>query len=65
MLNLTEILLKVLSTNQWGVYYKGEPLEKMNTNEGMTMYRVNEIQVSDILASLEKEIKEHLENNNK
>ncbi len=62
MLNLTETILKVLSQNSWGIYYKVDPIEKVKAQEGMTLYRVNEINISDFLTSLEDAIKESLEN---
>ena len=62
MLNLTETILKVLSQNSWGIYYKVDPIEKVKAQEGMTLYRVNEINISVFLTSFEDAIKESLEN---
>ena len=47
-MKLTDILSEVLSKNDWGVYFKAEPLEKLSCSggsyeDGAKMYRVNEI----------------------
>lgn len=62
MLNLTETILKVLSQNSWGIYYKVDPIEKVKAQEAVTFYRVNEISMSDFLNAFENAIKESLEN---
>ena len=42
-MNIHEILSKVLSKNDWGVFFKGEPIEGYPTQDGVKMYKVNEI----------------------
>jgi len=62
VLNLVEMIQKVLESNSWGVYYKVDPLERVKAQEGMTFYKINEINPSDFFEALEKAIKESLEN---
>jgi hypothetical protein len=62
VLNLTEAILKVLSKNSWGIYYKVDPIEKVKAQEGMTLYRVNEINTADFLSSFQECIEESIEN---
>ena len=50
MLN-KELLIKVLSENNWGVYLKSSPLEEMTTTNVGKIYHVNEVDVSNLVES--------------
>ena len=43
IMNIHELLSKILSKNDWGVFFKGEPIEGYPTQDGVKMYKVNEI----------------------
>ncbi len=51
-----EILSKVLSENEWGIFFKGEPIEGYPTQDGMKMYKVNEVASDRLYDAIEKEI---------
>ena len=51
-----EILSRVLSRNEWGIFFKGEPIEGFPTQDGMKMYRVNEVASERLFDAVEKEI---------
>ena len=51
-----EILSKVLSRNEWGIFFKGEPIEGFPTQDGMKVYKVNEIASDRLFDAIEKEI---------
>ena len=42
-MKIYELLSKVLSKNEWGIYFKGEPIEGFPTQDGMRVYKVNEV----------------------
>ena len=44
----------MLSDNEWGIFFKGEPIERYPTQDGMKMYKVNEV-ASDRLYDAIKE----------
>ena len=62
MLNLQEIFLKILDRNQWGLFHKLEPLEKLKVQESQDMYRINEVSIADFINEFNKAVKESLEN---
>ena len=51
-----EILSRVLSKNEGGIFFKGEPVEGFPTQDGMKVYRVNEIASDRLFDAIEKEI---------
>ncbi len=51
-----EILSRVLSKNEWGIFFKGEPIEGFPTQDGVKMYKVNEVALERLYDAVEKEI---------
>lgn len=64
MLNLKETIQKVLAKNSWGLYYKVDPLQKVNVQNG-DFYKINEVDVTDFLKDFDKTIQESLQNKEK
>ena len=62
MPNLAELIIKILSSNQWAVYYKPNPLEKLKIQEGSDMYRINEVPMTDFINELNKAVEDSLDN---
>ena len=56
IMKVYEILSRVLSKNEWGIFFKGEPIEGFPTQDGMKMYKVNEVAVDRLHDAVEKEI---------
>jgi hypothetical protein len=56
IMKVYEILSKVLSENEWGIFFKGEPIEGYPTQDGMKMYKVNEVASDRLYDAIEKEI---------
>ena len=50
-----EVLSRVLSRNEWGIFFKGEPMEGFPTQDGMKMYKVNEVALDRLYDAVEKE----------
>ena len=48
MLN-KELLLKVLSEHNWGVYLKSSPLEEMSTTNVGKIYKINEVEADNLV----------------
>ena len=65
MMNLPEVILKVLSRNQWGLFHKMDPLERLKVQDTSDMYRVNEVSVADFISEFNKAMDESLDNKEK
>ena len=53
-----KLFLKVLNSNNWGLYFKGEPISRIPTNDDSMVYKVNEVKFERLI----EEIKNILEN---
>ena len=65
MLSLQKMIQKVLQDNGWGIYHKIDALEKMKAQEGLTFYKVNEVELSKFLDAFKSSIDESIENKEK
>ena len=55
-MKIYEILSKVLSKNEWGVFFKGEPLQHLPIQDGAKMYKVNEVSSDRLYDEIEKAV---------
>ena len=58
IMKLYELLSRVLSKNEWGVFFKGEPLEGYPTQDGMKIYKVNEVSPDKLFDEIKSESKQ-------
>ena len=62
MTDIHKLFLQILTTNNWGIYFKGEPLQVIPTNDSTTVYKVNEVNIDMLFEEIQKQFDE-LENN--
>jgi len=55
-MKITDILSEVLSKNDWGVFFKGEPLQDCPVQEGAKMYKVNEVNMDRLYDAINNEL---------
>ena len=55
---IQEIILKILQRNNWGIYFRGKPLQELPVSGEGSLYRVNNVREE----SLRKAVKEELVN---
>ena len=56
-----EIMLKVFSDKNWGVYYKSEPMHALNMQEGAALYKINEVDEDEVERVIKGAIEECLQ----
>ena len=61
IMDYTEVMLKVFSDMNWGVYYKSEPMHTLNMKEGAALYKINEVDEDEVGRVIERAIKECLQ----
>ena len=54
-MKIYELLSRVLSKNEWGIFFKGEPMEGFPTQDGVKMYKVNEVAPDRLFDALKNE----------
>ena len=58
IMDYIEVMLKVFSDMNWGVYYKSEPMHTLNMQEGAALYKINEVDCGEVERVIERAIKE-------
>ena len=66
IMGIVEMLFKVLKEENWGIYYKNNPMRSLATQEGGTLYEINTVDLDEVERVLLKKlntIKEGQEDN--
>ena len=53
-MNTLDLVIRLLSENHWGLYYKNVPIEQLTVQNDSPLFKVNEVS----LESVEKAIRE-------
>ena len=56
-----EVMLKVFSDMNWGVYYKSEPMHTLNMKEGAALSKINEVDEDEVIKVTERAIEKCLQ----
>ena len=48
IMDKTELIMQVLKSENWGVFYKNQPMRTLDTNDGGTLYEVNQVDECEI-----------------
>ena len=61
ILNITELVCKVLEDKNWGLFFKNEPMQALPIQDSGTLYKVNEVKIEELVSCLEQEINERID----
>ena len=61
IMDYTEVMLKVFSDMNWGVYYRSEPMHTLSMQEGAALYKINEVDFDEVERVIERAIEECLQ----
>ena len=50
------IVKKILEKNSWGIYFKGKPLIEMPVNGEASIYKLNEVEISELEGAISEEV---------
>ena len=48
IMDTTELIMKTLKSENWGVFYKNQPIRTLTTQEGGTLYEINQVDECEI-----------------
>ena len=55
--NITELVLKILQQNRWGIYFKSEPMQTLPVKgSSAALFKVNEVKNDEIVDAIIREI---------
>ena len=62
---MKEIVRQILIKNNWGIYFKGKPLVEMPVNGEASIYKLNEVRISELERAISEELDRIVEEINK
>ena len=48
IMNTVELIIQVLESKNWGVYYRNQPIQPLETQDGSALYKVNQVDECEI-----------------
>jgi len=61
IMDYIEVMLKVFSDKNWGVYYRSEPMHTLSMQEGAALYKINEVDIDEVEKVIKGAIEECLQ----
>ena len=58
---IREIVRQVLIKNNWGIYFKGKPLVEMPVAGESSIYKLNEVRLSELEGAISEEVNSIIE----
>ena len=53
---INQIVRKIMTRNNWGLYFKGKPLVEMPVNGESSIYKLNEVRISELERAISEEL---------
>ena len=54
IMDTIELIMQVLKSKNWGVYYKSHPMQPLETQDGSALYKVNQVDECEIEKVIEE-----------
>ena len=54
IMDTIELIMQVFKSENWGVYYKNQPIQPLEMQDGNALYKVNQVDESEIETAIEK-----------
>ena len=54
IMNIVELIMQVLKSENWGVFYKNQPIQPLEMQDGNALYKVNQVDECEIESVIEK-----------
>ena len=48
IMDIVELIMKVLKSENWGVFYKNQPIQPLEMQDGNSLYKVNQVDESEV-----------------
>jgi len=54
IMDIVELIMQVLESENWGVFYKNQPIQPLEMQDGNALYKVNQVDESEIETVIQK-----------
>ena len=61
--DVKNIIEKIIQGNNWGLYFKANPLENLPSQDGQHIYKVNDVSKEEVSKAIHVAVQESFENN--
>ena len=58
---IKKMIRKILNENNWGIYFKGKPLLEMPVNGEASIYKLNDVRISELEGAISEEFNRIIE----
>jgi len=48
IMDIVELIMQVLKGENWGVYYRNQPIQPLEMQDGNSLYKVNQVDESEV-----------------
>ena len=59
--NVQKIIDKVIQNNNWGLYFKANPLENLPSQDGQHIYKVNDVSSEELATAIRIAVRDFLD----
>ena len=54
IMDIVELVMQILKSENWGVFYKNQPIQPLEMQDGNSLYKVNQVDEADVETILEQ-----------
>jgi hypothetical protein len=54
IMDIVELIMQMLKSENWGVYYKNQPIQPLEMQDGNALYKVNQVDEEQIETAIEQ-----------
>ena len=54
IMDIVELMMQVLRSENWGVFYKNQPIQPLEMQDGNALYKVNQVDEDQIIRAIEQ-----------
>ena len=54
IMDIVELIMQVLKSENWGVFYKNQPIQPLEMQDGNSLYKVNQVDEVEVETTIEK-----------
>ena len=54
IMDIVELIMQVLKSENWGVFYKNQPIQPLEMQDGNALYKVNQVDESQIETAIDE-----------
>ena len=54
IMDIVELVMQILKSENWGVFYKNQPIQPLEMQDGNALYKVNQVDESQIETAIDE-----------